>query len=104
MEAPKTPELDKMYAAREGLGTEDIGAFLDWASDEGMTLCESRDSEVMPWLPVRQSINDLLMRYAGIDPESLPAYRKYIDGVMAAAPVAAVLERERIRLDTYKAA
>lgn len=76
MEAPKTPELDKMYAAREGLGTEDIGAFLDWASDEGMTLCESRDSEVMPWLPVRQSINDLLMRYAGIDPGKVEQERR----------------------------
>ncbi len=42
--------------------------------------------------------------YAGIDPDSLPAYRRYVERVMAAPPVAAVLERERIRLDTYKAA
>lgn len=41
---------------------------------------------------------------AGVDPRSLPAYSAYIERVMAAAPVAAVLERERIRLDTYKAA
>jgi len=42
--------------------------------------------------------------YAGIDPKSLPAYLSYIDRVMAAPPVAAALERERIKLDTYKAA
>ena len=42
--------------------------------------------------------------YAGIDPASLPAYRAYIERVMAAPPVAAALERERIKLDTYKPA
>ena len=42
--------------------------------------------------------------YAGIDPGSLPAYRKYVEEVIKAAPVAAALERERIKLDTYKAA
>ncbi|TAK44946.1 MAG: glutathione S-transferase family protein [Betaproteobacteria bacterium] len=42
--------------------------------------------------------------YAGVDPESLPAYKAYVERVMAAPPVAAVLERERIKLDTYKAA
>jgi len=42
--------------------------------------------------------------FAGIDPGSLPGYRAYVERVMAAAPVAAALERERIRLDTYKAA
>ena len=41
--------------------------------------------------------------YAGIDPQSLPSYHDYIQRVMAAAPVAAALERERIKLDTYKA-
>jgi glutathione S-transferase len=42
--------------------------------------------------------------YAGVDPKSLPAYLSYIERVMAAAPVTAVLERERIKLDSYKAA
>jgi glutathione S-transferase len=41
--------------------------------------------------------------YAGIDPTSLPSYLAYAERVMAAAPVAAALERERIKLDTYKA-
>ena len=40
---------------------------------------------------------------AGVDPKSLPGYLAYIECVIAAAPVAAALERERIKLDTYKA-
>lgn len=40
--------------------------------------------------------------YAGIDPQTLPSYLAYVQRVMAAAPVAAALERERIKLDTFK--
>jgi glutathione S-transferase len=40
--------------------------------------------------------------YAGVDPRSLPGYLAYVERVMAAAPVAAALERERVKLDTYK--
>jgi glutathione S-transferase len=40
--------------------------------------------------------------YAGIDPKSLPQYHAFVERVMAAPPVAAALERERIKLDTYK--
>ena len=42
--------------------------------------------------------------YAGVDPKSLPGYLAYVERVMAAAPVAAAIERERVKLDTYKAA
>ncbi len=42
--------------------------------------------------------------YAGIDPASYPGLLKHVEKVMAAPPVAAALERERIKLDTYKAA
>lgn len=42
--------------------------------------------------------------YAGIDPKSLPAYLAYVERLMQAPPIAAALERERIKLDTYKAA
>ncbi|HUK03813.1 MAG TPA: glutathione S-transferase family protein [Burkholderiales bacterium] len=42
--------------------------------------------------------------YAGIDPKSLPGLLAYVERVTAAAPVAAALERERVKLDTYKAA
>ena len=63
------------------------------------------------WFGERISCHDAyaftLLRWggmAGVDPKSLPGYLSYIERVMAAAPVAAVLERERIKLDTYKAA
>lgn len=39
----------------------------------------------------------------GIDPDTLPTYYAYAKRVAEATPVAAALERERIRLDTYKA-
>lgn len=42
--------------------------------------------------------------YMGIDPASLPAYQSYIERVVQAPPVAAALERERVKLDTYKKA
>jgi glutathione S-transferase len=42
--------------------------------------------------------------YAGIDPKSLPGYLAYVERVMGAAPVAAALDRERVKLDTYKTA
>lgn len=63
------------------------------------------------WLGDRISFHDAyaftLLRwsgYAGISPDSLPAYKAYVERVMAASPVAAAMERERIKLDTYKAA
>ena len=63
------------------------------------------------WFGERISFHDAyaftLLRWggmAGVDPKSLPGYSAYVERVMAAAPVAAVLERERIKLDTYKAA
>ncbi len=63
------------------------------------------------WFGERISFHDAyaftLLRWggmAGVDPKSLPGYLAYIERVMAATPVAAVLERERIKLDTYKPA
>jgi glutathione S-transferase len=41
---------------------------------------------------------------AGIDPKSLPGYLAFVERVMAAPPVRAALERERVKLDTYKGA
>jgi glutathione S-transferase len=41
---------------------------------------------------------------AGVDAKALPGYFAYIERVVAAAPVAAALEQERIKLDTYKSA
>jgi len=42
--------------------------------------------------------------YAGIDPAGYPALLALVERVMALPPVAVVLERERVKLDTYKAA
>ena len=42
--------------------------------------------------------------YAGVDTKPLGDYFSYVGRVMQAAPVAAALERERVKLDTYKAA
>jgi glutathione S-transferase len=42
--------------------------------------------------------------FAGIDPQSLPAYYAYVQRVMACPPIAAAIARERIGLDTYKPA
>ena len=63
------------------------------------------------WFGAKPSFHDAyaftLLRwggYAGIDPDSLPGLKAYVERVMQAAPVAAVLQRERIALDTYKKA
>ncbi|MDH4093704.1 MAG: glutathione S-transferase family protein [Betaproteobacteria bacterium] len=42
--------------------------------------------------------------YAGIDPDSMPQLKAYVERVTQAPPVAAALERERVKLDTYKKA
>lgn len=61
------------------------------------------------WFGSRISFHDAyaftLLRwggYAGIDPDSLPAYKAYVERVMQAQPVKAAMARERIALDTYK--
>jgi glutathione S-transferase len=42
--------------------------------------------------------------YAGIDPASLPDLKNRVEAAMKTPPLAAALERERTKLDTYKAA
>jgi glutathione S-transferase len=42
--------------------------------------------------------------YAGINPDSFPALKKRVEAAMMTPPLAAALERERTKLDTYKAA
>jgi glutathione S-transferase len=41
--------------------------------------------------------------FAGIDPDGFPVLKKYVEQVMRKPAVAAALERERVKLDTYKA-
>src|SRR3954469_25953649 len=40
--------------------------------------------------------------YAGIDPDSFGSLKQRVDAAMKSAPLAAALERERTKLDTYK--
>ena len=63
------------------------------------------------WFGDRPSFHDAyaftLLRwggYAGIDPASLPGLKAHVERVMQTPPVAAALERERTKLDTYKPA
>ena len=42
--------------------------------------------------------------YAGIDPASFASLKKHVEAAMQSPPLAAALERERTKLDTYKAA
>ena len=77
-----------------------------------LTRLEDLAADASPWLlGTNLSFHDAyaftLLRwagYAGIDPAAYPVLLKHVEKVMAAAPVAAALERERIKLDTYKAA
>ncbi len=40
--------------------------------------------------------------FAGIDPASLPGLKTYVEAIMQKPHVAAALERERVKLDTFK--
>jgi len=40
--------------------------------------------------------------YAGIDPASLPKLKGHVEAAMKSGPLAAAIERERTKLDTYK--
>jgi len=42
--------------------------------------------------------------YAGIDPASFASLKSHVEAAMKSGPLAAALERERTKLDTYKAA
>jgi glutathione S-transferase len=42
--------------------------------------------------------------FAGLDPQSLPAYRAFVARVAEAPPLAAAIAREGIKLDTYRPA
>ncbi|MBN9428093.1 MAG: glutathione S-transferase family protein [Burkholderiales bacterium] len=63
------------------------------------------------WLGERVGILDAyaltLLRwggFAGIDPDSLPAYKAFVARVAATEPVATIIARERIDLNTFKKA
>ncbi len=61
------------------------------------------------WFGERISFHDAyaltLLRwggFAGIDPESLPVYKAYVDRVAECPPIAAAIAREGIRLSTFR--
>lgn len=61
------------------------------------------------WFGERISFHDAyaltLLRwggFAGIDPDSLPAYKAYVDRVAECPPIAAAIAREGIRLSTFR--
>jgi len=45
---PPTPELDKMFAAIEELGTHSIREFLEWCQEQRMQLCIYKDATPCP--------------------------------------------------------
>jgi glutathione S-transferase len=90
-------ELKRLAAAQFG---EHLGRIQDWSK-----------AAAPYWFGKQVSFHDAyaftLLRwggYAGIDPDSLPGLKAYVERVVQAPPVAAALERERVKLDTYKKA
>ncbi len=71
-----------------------------WAARGAPYLCGTQftPADVYAWTLLRWG------GHAGIDPKSLPALNAYAERVAQVAPMAAAMERERIRMDTYKAA
>lgn len=59
---PKTPELDKLRAAKEDLDYVSLSNFLDWLKANGWEIT-SRD----PTHPVPTNFDQLFARYAQID-------------------------------------
>lgn len=58
MQEPTVPEHDKLHKAKEELGTEAIGAFLEWLQHDGIQLarfwdhetnCESSEDDQYPF-------------------------------------------------------
>lgn len=67
----KTPELDRMKAAKESLGTEHVGQFLEWLRENRIVLARWVET-VSPTsldrlVSIYESDGDLLARYAGVD-------------------------------------
>ncbi len=69
---PKTPELDKINSVNEQ--TQAAGAFLDWLTQNGVTLCiyrefdeDDEDETIDGYYPVHMPILELLAEWQGID-------------------------------------
>ena len=74
---PPTPELDKQKRARDEGHAEDIGAFLEWLSENGMAVCAWHEAiGGGRWYEVNGGINQLLARYFEIDLDAVERERR----------------------------
>jgi hypothetical protein len=96
MPESKTPELDKMLAAKKDLGIEDVGRFIEWLESQGIHLCEwiehQHDETCYgddgyltcgfargPRLDyISGSVEQLLAKYAGVDLDKVEAEKRQI--------------------------
>lgn len=62
----ETPALDKMKKAKEDLGTEYIGAFIEWLAWQGYDVCKYQDGDE-EWFPFFYSVEEWLALYADVD-------------------------------------
>jgi hypothetical protein len=67
---PPTPELDKMRAVHDH--SQEIGAFLDWLSGRGLSICQMVESQTSyrddaNWVPDGLGIEQRLASYFNID-------------------------------------
>ena len=68
------PEHEKMKSAKETLGTEYVGAFLEWLRSETPVVLAEFDDGGQLWL-TSKSIQGILEEYADIDPNKIEAER-----------------------------
>lgn len=72
MKHPDTPELDKIQGVHDQ--TQAAGAFLEWLTQNGVTLCkwqdfdeDDEDETIEGYYPVFLPIQELLAEWQGID-------------------------------------
>lgn len=90
---PPTPELDKMLAARERLGTQQIGEFFEWLQEQGIFLSRSHKHDESCYDDARyptcgyhsggleylqEPMSKLLERYADVDAAKVEEERRAI--------------------------
>lgn len=71
---PETPELDKLKRARDELGTQHIGRFLEFTD---YVLCEVYE-DYPHLVPTMKTTQDILMEYAGVDPQQVERERRML--------------------------
>lgn len=90
---PSTLELDKMLAARDRLGTQQIGEFVEWLGEQGIVLARTHEHDDAcrnddGWLvcgyrtdglePVLEPLQRLLEFYADVNPAKMEQERRAI--------------------------